>query len=129
MAMDSLSPLRAVRMALSRMFSTTCMSASMSSVSMVPMSRIGSTEPSTCMMSGSSKQRTTWRTASTSRMWLRNLLPRPSPSLAPRTMPAMSTSRMMAAMIFWLWMNSWSVASRESGTVITPTFGSMVQKG
>ena len=30
-------------------------------------------------MSSSSKQRTTWTMASTSRMWVRNLLPRPSP--------------------------------------------------
>jgi hypothetical protein len=36
---------------------------------------------------GSSKQRTTWQIASTSRMWARNWLPSPSPRDAPSTRP------------------------------------------
>jgi hypothetical protein len=48
--------------------------------------------PSTWVTSSLAKQRTTCRMASTVRMWDRNLLPRPCPSLAPFTRPAMSTS-------------------------------------
>ena len=59
------------------------MSASISSISIVSMSESGSTVPATWTTSGSSKQRTTWRIASTSRMWLRNLLPSPSPFARP----------------------------------------------
>ena len=64
------------------------------------MSATGSSFPATCTMSLSSKQRTTWTIASTSRMCCRNLLPRPSPFEAPRTRPAMSTNSMVAGMIF-----------------------------
>src|SRR5438477_23666 len=39
--------------------------------------------------------------ASTSRMWLRNLLPRPSPAAAPLTRPAMSTNSTAAGMMTW----------------------------
>ena len=46
-----------------------------------------------------SKTRTTWQMASLSRMAARNLLPRPSPSDAPFTMPAMSTKVTMAGTI------------------------------
>ena len=54
-------------------------SASISSVSTVSASRTGSIEPSTWVTSASSKQRSTWTMASTSRMLARNWLPRPSP--------------------------------------------------
>ncbi len=40
--------------------------------------------------------RVTWQIASASRMWDRNALPIPSPWLAPRTMPAMSTKLTVA---------------------------------
>ena len=60
------------------------------------MSEAGSTRPSTCTTSSSAKTRTTWQIASASRMLARNLLPRPSPSLAPLTMPAMSTNDTVA---------------------------------
>ena len=50
-------------------------------------------------MSPSSKQRTTWAMASTSRMLARNWLPRPSPFEAPRTRPAMSTKVSRVGMI------------------------------
>ena len=46
--------------------------------------------------SSSTKARTTWQIASASRMLARNLLPRPSPSEAPLTMPAMSTKDTVA---------------------------------
>ena len=93
------------------------------------MSRTGSTLPSTCVMFSSSKQRTTCTMASTSRMWERNLLPRPSPLDAPRTSPAMSTNSMMAGVYFSGWYISASTSRRLSGTGTTPVFGSIVQNG
>ena len=44
----------------------------------------GLTSPSTWVTSSSRKTRVTWQIAADSRMWERNLLPRPSPSEAPR---------------------------------------------
>ncbi len=96
---------------------------------MTSMSRTGSTVPDTWCTSSSSKQRTTWTIASTSRMWVRNLLPRPSPWLAPFTSPAMSTNSMAAGMTTLVLAIFCSTASRASGTVTMPTLGSMVQKG
>ena len=64
------------------------------------MSELGETLPSTCTTSPSSKARTTWQMASASRMLARNLLPSPSPSDAPRTMPAMSTKSTVAGRIY-----------------------------
>ena len=76
------------------------MSASASSVSMISMSRSGSTLPETCTTLSSAKQRTTCTMASVSRMLARNWLPRPSPFEAPATRPAMSTNSTMAGWIF-----------------------------
>jgi hypothetical protein len=81
-------------------FSTVCRSARISSVWIVEMSSAGETLPSTWVTSSSRKTRVTWQIASDSRMWLRNLLPRPSPSEAPRTMPAMSTNWTVAGITF-----------------------------
>ena len=92
------------------------------------MSRTGFTPPSTWVTSPS-KHRTTWQTASTLRMWLRNLFPNPSPVLAPFTSPAMSTSRTVAGMTFSVVMWEAMTSSRGSGTGTTPTFGSMVANG
>ena len=105
------------------------MSARMSSSSIVSMSETGSTRPATWITSGSSKQRTTCRIASTSRMWARNLLPSPWPSLAPFTMPAMSTSLSAAGITFFVAMRAVILLSRSSGTLTIPSFGSMVQNG
>ena len=105
------------------------MSASISSISITSMSEIGSTAPATWTTSASSKQRTTWRIASTSRMWLRNLFPSPSPSLAPLTIPAMSTSRSAAWINFLGTMYLLIRSRRPSGTLTTPSFGSIVQNG
>ena len=77
-------------------FSRVCRSASISSALMVSRSFFGLTSPSTCTTSSSVKPRTTWAIASASRMFARNWLPSPSPSLAPRTMPAMSTNDTVA---------------------------------
>ena len=84
---------------------------------------------STCVMFSSSKQRRTWIIASVSLMLPKNLLPSPSPLDAPLTSPAMSTISHVAGTILPGLTISASFVSRSSGTVITPTLGSIVQKG
>ena len=64
-------------------FSTVWRSARIISVWIVEMSDSGFTSPSTWVTSSSRKTRVTWQIAAASRMWDRNLLPRPSPSEAP----------------------------------------------
>ena len=66
----------------------------------VSMSRSGFTLPSTWTTLLSSKQRTTCTIASTSRILLKNWLPRPSPLEAPFTRPAMSTNSITAGVTF-----------------------------
>src|SRR5690606_14218392 len=83
----------------------------------------------TWITSGCSKQRTTWQMASTSRMWARNLLPRPSPLAAPATSPAMSTNSTAVGTTRSGFTMSASAFRRGSGTGTTPTLGSMVQNG
>ncbi len=114
--------------ALSMRRSTISMSAITSSRLMMSISRRGSVVPSTWVTLLSSKQRTTWTMASVVRMLLRNLLPRPSPLLAPFTRPAMSTNSTMAGVVFLGLCSSDSQVRRSSGTETTPTLGSMVQK-
>ena len=67
--------------------------------------------------------------ASASRILARNWLPSPSPSLAPRTIPAMSTKETVAGTTLALWNISASFSRRASGSGTTPTFGSIVAKG
>ena len=110
-------------------FSSVCRSASWSSALIVSMSFFGSTAPSTCTTSESAKPRTTWAMASASRMLARNWLPRPSPSDAPRTMPAMSTNETLAGRIRSEPKISARVFKRGSGRFTTPTFGSIVANG
>ncbi len=100
-----------------------------SSYSTTSISDNGSTLFATCVMSPSSKTRTTSAIASTSRICERNLLPRPWPIAAPLTNPAMSTNSITAGTIFFECESSASLASRASGTSTTPTLGSIVQKG
>ena len=64
-----------------------------------------------------------------SRILARNLFPNPSPLLAPFTSPAISTISTVVGTIRWGCTNSASAFRRSSGTVITPTLGSIVQKG
>ena len=128
-AWASLSPPFAFFWPLSMRFWTASRSARTSSVVTTSMSRTGSTEPIVWMTSASSKQRTTWTIASTSRMLARNWLPRPSPLLAPATSPAMSTNSIAAGMTTFVFEILRSTSSRSSGTVTTPMFGSIVQKG
>src|SRR5487761_2529993 len=109
--------------------STVWRSARMSSVSMVATSPDGSIRPSTWITSSSSKTRTTSQIASASRMAARNWLPSPSPSEAPRTMPAMSTNVTVAGRIRSDPKISAKSSRRASGTATTPTLGSIVAKG
>lgn len=64
-------------------FLTRSMSFARSSPWMMCMSSTGSTLSSTCVMSGSSKVRRTWKIPSTAEMFDRNAFPRPSPCAAP----------------------------------------------
>lgn len=66
---------------------------------------------------------------STSRICDKNLLPNPSPWLAPLTSPAISTNSMDAGTARWDLLSSESTWRRGSGTATIPTFGSIVQKG
>ncbi len=110
-------------------FSSVWRSARISSVLIVSMSSLGETLPSTCTTSGSAKARVTWQIASASRMLARNLLPRPSPSLAPRTIPAMSTKDTVAGRMRSEPKTSASFPRRASGNGTTPTLGSIVANG
>ena len=76
-----------------------------------------------------SKQRSTWMMALVLRMLPRNLLPSPSPFEAPLTRPAMSTISIVVGTTRFGRSISASRTSRSSGTVMTPTLGSIVQKG
>ena len=98
-------------------------------MAMISMSSFGFTAPETCTTSGSANTRVTWQIASASRMLARNLLPRPSPSLAPLTMPAMSTNDTVAGRIRSEPNSSARVSSRGSGSGTTPTLGSIVANG
>src|SRR3989344_9194540 len=126
---DSLLPDLISLTTLSSLLLTTLKSASINSMFMTSKSRAGLTEPSTWMMSLLSKNLTTCTIASTSRMWERNLLPKPAPSAAPLTRPAISTNSIDVGTIFSDFSKAASLASRWSGTLITPTFGSMVVNG
>jgi len=67
--------------------------------------------------------------ASHSRMLDRNLLPRPCPSEAPLTRPAMSTISTKAGIIVSDDEIPQSTLRRSSGTATIPTLGSIVQNG
>lgn len=88
-----LSPPRATTFSsLSRAFIRFSSSLRRSSSEMISRSRTGSTSPSTCVTSGSSKARHRWKMLSQALMCERKSLPRPCPSAAPLTRPAMSTT-------------------------------------
>ena len=62
-------------------------------------------------------------------MFAKNLFPKPSPSLAPRTIPAISTKVTVAGNIRSEPKIFDKTFNRPSGTATTPVFGSMVAKG
>ena len=77
---------------LSNLFSIWDKSAKINSKEITSTSLNGSTFPSTWIISSSTKQRTTCTIASVIRIFIKNLLPRPAPSEAPFTIPAISTN-------------------------------------
>src|SRR3989338_1272858 len=81
------------------------------------------------MMFPSSKQRTTCKMASVSRIFAKNWLPNPSPFEAPFTKPAMSTISMVVGTTRSGLTILSSFSNRGSGTEMVPTFGSIVQNG
>src|SRR6188768_3215545 len=87
---------------------------------------IGSDGP---VMSSLTNARSTNTIASTSRMLARNLLPRPSPLLAPSTRPPMSTTCTEAWTTFFDFDIAARRSRRSSGTLATPMFGSFVANG
>jgi hypothetical protein len=119
----------AVFSTLGSLASTVSRSFSCNSISITSLSRTGSTEPSTWVILSSSKHLRTWMIASVSRMLARNLLPNPSPLLAPFTKPAISTISTVVGTTLWGFTSLSSSVSLSSGTVITPILGSIVQKG
>ena len=66
----------------------------------VSISLIGSTSPSTCVTSLSLKHLTTSQIASVSLIFPKNLLPNPSPLLAPLTRPAISVNSKVVGTVF-----------------------------
>ena len=108
---------------------TEMMLASIISVSIISRSLTGSTSGFTFWISSDSKHRIIWIIASTSLMWDRNLLPRPSPFDAPLTNPAISTKDIVVLIIFFDFEILAKLSNLISGTATTPTFGSIVQKG
>ena len=100
---------------------------SMSSLACFTMSSSGLLSALT--MSPFLKALTTWQMAWHSRMWARNLLPRPSPLLAPATKPAISTNSTVAGITLFVSYIFAKTSRRSSGTGTMPTFGSMVAKG
>ena len=109
--------------------STDSKSASASSRLITSISSIGSTAPDTCVIFSSTKQRTTWQMASTSRICAKNLFPRPSPLEAPFTIPAISVNSNAVGTVFLGTTNSVNLSKRASGTSTIPTFGSIVANG
>jgi len=67
--------------------------------------------------------------ASTSRILAKNLFQSPSPVLAPRTIPAISTNSTAAGTIFAELIVAARALSRASWTFTIPVFGSIVQNG
>ena len=125
----SLFPAAATFCCLASLASTVSRSLSCNSVSIISLSLTGSIVPSTCVMFSSSKHLSTCIMASVSLILPRNLLPSPSPFDAPLTSPAISTISHVAGTILPGCTISASFVSLSSGTVITPTLGSIVQNG
>ena len=96
-ALASLSPDLPIRPIL---FSTVSKSAKINSKLIVSISLIGSTSPSTCVTSLSLKHLTTSQIASVSLIFPKNLLPNPSPLLAPLTRPAISVNSKVVGTVF-----------------------------
>ena len=108
--------------------STASRSLNCNSVSIISLSLTGFIAPSSRNTFSSSKHRITCIIASTSLIFPKNLLPNPSPLLAPRTRPAISTISNWVGTILSGFTNSANLVILLSGTSTKPTLGSMVQK-
>ena len=126
---DCLFPVFATLETFSNFFCATSKSFNWSSISMICLSLTGSIDPSTWTILSLSKHLRTCIIASVSRIFARNLFPKPSPLLAPLTNPAISTISTVAGITFSGSTRSFNLSSLLSGTFITPTFGSIVQNG
>jgi len=104
-------------------------SASKISLSTISISLTGSTVLLIFCIFSDSKQRATWTIASTSLIWERNLLPKPSPFEAPFTRPAISTKVIVVLIVYCDFDIEDILFSLSSGTATIPIFGSIVQKG
>ena len=62
-------------------------------------------------------------------MLCKNWFPNPSPLLAPFTRPAISTNSIAVGITSSVLHNFAKISKRSSGTVTTPTLGSIVQNG
>ena len=100
-------------------------SAKASSVLMISMSPCGSmvVVPSARWILVLEKARTTWHMASHWRILAKNLLPNPSPLLAPATNPATSTNSTVAGTILSVLYILARTPSRASGTGTIPVLG------
>ena len=127
--MNSLSPFLTSFTMLDFLFLQVSRSACINSKLMTSISNSGSTALLTCKTLSSSNILTISRIASVSRMCERNLLPSPSPSLAPLTSPAISTNSTTAGIVFLELESLDNCHNLSSGTSTIPTDGSIVQKG
>mmetsp|Transcript_26706 Transcript_26706/g.67939 ORF Transcript_26706/g.67939 Transcript_26706/m.67939 type:complete len:238 (+) Transcript_26706:816-1529(+) len=114
-------------------FSMVATSFNRSSSRMISRSRTGSTLSSTWVATSPSSVcsnvRHTWKIASTDEMCERNALPRPAPSEAPLTSPAMSIHVRKAGTTDLGFTVSCSSLKSASGTSTRASVGSIVQKG
>ena len=62
-------------------------------------------------------------------MWDKNLFPKPSPVEAPFTNPAISVNSKAVGIKLAGWYISFNISNLSSGTITTPTFGSIVANG
>ena len=114
---------------LSSLLFTTSKSAIANSRFIVSISLIGSILPSTWIIFPSSKQRTTSTIASTSLICDKNLFPSPSPWDAPFTSPAISVNSYAVGINLSGSYILFNLSILASGTVTTPTLGSIVANG
>ena len=125
-----LSPLlTATFSSLSIMGPITSSSLSWSSSGIISVSQTGSSLPSTCVISSSSKARVKWKIPSQALKWDKKTFHRPCPLWAPFTRPAISTTFRKAGILLaglWYWQRK---SNLSSGTGTLLSFGSTVQNG
>lgn len=96
---------------------------------MIYISLNGFTSPSTCTTSISSNALTIWNIPSTYYILLKNAFPKPWPSCAPSTNPAISIISNYAGTLDFGYHISHNLSYLVSGTGTYAKFGSIVQNG